>query len=101
MGNNALPSATDASSIPAKGSGCERNAEEYNMCHPRRGVALIFNHQFFNRLPPRFGSSKDRDSLSLQLQLLGFEIKVYNDLSYTQLSGVLMESTYYARMSPS
>jgi hypothetical protein len=91
--DKALPSVTDASPAPAKGSGCERDAEEYNMRHPRRGVALIFNHQFFDRLQARSGSSKDCDNLSDQLQSLGFEIQIYKDLSYTQLSGVLKEST--------
>lgn len=89
--DNALPSATDSSPVPAKGSGCERDAEEYNMSHPRRGVALIFNHQFFDRLSARSGSSKDCYNLSDQLRLLGFEIQIHNDLSYSQLSGVLNE----------
>jgi caspase-like apoptosis-related cysteine protease len=88
-----VPSATDSSSVQARGSGCERNAEEYNMCHPRRGIALIFNHEFFDQMPPRSGTYKDSKNLSVQLQLLGFEIKVHNDLRYYQLSKVLMEST--------
>jgi caspase-like apoptosis-related cysteine protease len=88
-----MPKALSASPVPAKGSGCEKNAEEYNMCHPRRGVALIFNHHFFDRMPARSGSSKDCKNLSAQLESLGFEIQIYQDLSYARLSEVLMEST--------
>jgi caspase-like apoptosis-related cysteine protease len=88
-----MPDAADASPVPAKGSGCERDAEEYNMCHPRRGVALIFNHHHFDRMANRSGSSKDCKKLSVQLESLGFEIKMYQDLSYAQLSEVLMKST--------
>jgi len=90
--NNALLSATDASPLRSKGSGCEKYAEEYNMCHPRRGVALIFNHNYFDDMAYRSGTDKDCKSLSVELESLGFEIEVYNDLSYTKLTGVLMET---------
>jgi len=90
--NNAPLSVTDAISLPAKGSGCEKDAEEYNMRHPRRGVALIFNHRYFNDMDPRSGSDKDCQNLEVELKSLGFEIQVHNDLSYTELSGVLMET---------
>lgn len=88
--NNTLLSATDAGLLPAKGSGCEKDAEEYNMCHPRRGVALIFNHNYFDHMANRSGTAKDCYNLSVELELLGFEIQVYKDLSYTKLSGILM-----------
>jgi caspase-like apoptosis-related cysteine protease len=89
---SALPNATDAGPVPAKGSGCEKDAEEYNMCHPRRGIALIFNHDHFDWMAFRSGSSKDCKDLSLQLEVLGFEIEVHKDLTYSQLSKVLRES---------
>lgn len=90
--NNGTPSAVDAFPVPAKGSGCSKDAEEYNMCHPRRGVALIFNHQNFNLLQARSGTDKDCKDLSIELNCLGFDIQVYQDFSYDQLSNVLMET---------
>ena len=63
------------------------------MCHPRRGVALIFNHQNFNWISARSGSDKDCKELSSELRCLGFDIEVHHDLSYAKLSQVLMEST--------
>jgi len=90
--NNALPSATDSSSLPAKGSGTEKDAEEYNMCHARRGDALIFNHNYFDHMANRSGTFKDCSNLSAELRSLDFEIQVHNDLTYTKLSHVLMET---------
>jgi hypothetical protein len=69
------------------------DAEEYNMCHPRRGIALIFNHQKFDRMPSRSGTAKDCDNLSVELKRLGFDIRVHNDLTYQKLAAVLTDST--------
>jgi hypothetical protein len=68
------------------------DAEQYDMGHPRRGVALIFNHEKFERLPPRAGSARDRTNLCLQLESLGFETRVHEDLTYAELSAVLSKS---------
>jgi hypothetical protein len=87
-----LPEAADVNAVRAKGSGCERDAEEYNMCHPRRGVALIFNHHKFHRVPSRSGTATDCENLSIQLKNLGFDIRVHNDLTYMELSAVLRDS---------
>jgi hypothetical protein len=88
-----LPDATDVNVMPAKGSGCDIDAEEYNMCHPRRGVALIFNHEKFDRMPSRSGTARDCDNLSIQLKNLGFDVRVHSNLTYTELSAVLRSST--------
>jgi hypothetical protein len=82
----------DINAAGAKGSGCDRDAEEYNMRHPRRGVALIFNHQKFDRMPSRTGTARDCQNLSIQLKNLGFDIRVHNDLTYMELSSVLRYS---------
>lgn len=46
-----------------------------------RGIALIFNHEYF--LMPekarRLGSDKDRDRIEKNLQRLNFDVRVYND----------------------
>ncbi|XP_069689291.1 caspase-like [Periplaneta americana] len=85
--------ATDVSPLPARGSGCDRDAEEYNMKHPRRGVALIFNHEKFDRMPARTGSSKDCANLSHELKELGFEVRSHKDLSYVEMAAILNETS--------
>ena len=63
----------------------ERDSEVYNMNHPRRGIAIIFNHMNFDPrlgLKQRNGTNVDRDSLRSVLKGLDFEVKVYNDLHF-------------------
>ena len=63
----------------------ERDSEVYNMNHPRRGTAIIFNHMYFDQrlgLKQRNGTNVDRDSLKSVLKGLDFEVRVYNDLHF-------------------
>jgi len=62
------------------------------MSHPKRGVALIFNHQKFDRMASRSGSDKDCRDLSNQLSALGFEIRIREDLTLTELYKELYKS---------
>ncbi|XP_053559526.1 LOW QUALITY PROTEIN: caspase-6 [Bombina bombina] len=58
-------------------------AAEYNMKHKRRGLALIFNHEWFYwqlTLTERRGTNADRDNLENRLTELGFEVQSYNNL---------------------
>ncbi|KAG8592925.1 hypothetical protein GDO81_000673 [Engystomops pustulosus] len=58
-------------------------AAEYKMNHNRRGLALIFNHDWFFwqlRMPERRGTNTDRDNLYRRLTDLGFEVKSYDNL---------------------
>jgi len=76
----------------------ERDSEVYNMNHPRRGIAIIFNHMNFDPrlgLKQRNGTNVDRDSLRSVLKGLDFEVKVYNDLHFKQLERVLEEVACY------
>lgn len=59
--------------------------EFYNMSHPNRGMALIFNHRFFNEMlcKPRRGTDYDCDKMQSVLETMGFHVKIYND--YTRL----------------
>lgn len=55
-------------------------AAEYKMKYRRRGLALIFNHEWFNyrlRMPERKGTTADRCNLERSLTQLGFEVKHY------------------------
>ncbi|NWV09620.1 CASP6 protein, partial [Ptilonorhynchus violaceus] len=58
-------------------------AEQYKMNHQRRGVALIFNHEFFSwrlMLSNRHGTRADRNNLQRSLSDLGFEVRLFDDL---------------------
>lgn len=65
----------------------KRNALYYNMKHPKRGKALIFNHDFFsnNKLQRRGESKIDCQNLSDTLKRLGFDIKVYDNLKHKEI----------------
>lgn len=64
---------------------------EYNMSHPYRGVALIFNHKSFNprlSLNDRRGTDADRENLKNTARHLGFrdgDIHIFEDLTYVEL----------------
>ncbi|KAL1023792.1 hypothetical protein UPYG_G00046220 [Umbra pygmaea] len=63
-------------------------AEEYNMGHKRRGLALIFNQENFFwhlRLPSRCGTSADGSNLVQRLQELNFEVQDYYDLKVEEV----------------
>ncbi|XP_067010936.1 caspase isoform X2 [Anabrus simplex] len=67
------------------------HAEEYNMAHSRRGVALIFNHANFRDLAPRNGTRKDCTSLVEALENLDFEVWEHHDFTYKELKKKLDE----------
>ncbi|XP_070158551.1 caspase-1 [Polyergus mexicanus] len=54
----------------------ERYATHYKMNHSKRGIALIFNQEFFTtaHLKRRFGTNVDCDNLINTLKNLGFEV---------------------------
>ncbi|XP_066586939.1 caspase-1-like [Prorops nasuta] len=54
-----------------------RYATHYNMEHSKRGLAIIFNHEFFtvSHLKPRSGTNVDCENLKETLKNLGFEVK--------------------------
>ncbi|XP_066488088.1 caspase-6 [Tiliqua scincoides] len=63
-------------------------AAEYTMSHPKRGLALIFNHEHFFwhlRLPERRGTFADRENLKRCLAELGFEVKCFDDLKAAEV----------------
>jgi caspase-like apoptosis-related cysteine protease len=65
-----------------------RDSEIYNMSHPKRGRAVIFNHENFHSsldLGRRYGTERDKVNLKATLSALGFEVITYDDLSFTDL----------------
>lgn len=65
----------------------ERNAIEYNMNHKKRGLALIFNHEFFDipSLEKRTGTNVDCEKLRKCLANLDFEVYVHKDCKLREL----------------
>jgi caspase 7 len=64
-------------------------SREYNMNHPRRGVALILNHINFEVEETREGSDKDCARLKRVLRKLGFDVRVETDLPFDKVLQVL------------
>lgn len=64
-----------------------KESEEYNMSHPRRGKAIIFNHDEFNidGINPRSGSGTDVKNLVQTYDGLGFETIVHTNLTFAQI----------------
>ncbi|XP_077296973.1 death related ICE-like caspase [Arctopsyche grandis] len=62
-----------------------RCAMHYNMRHPKRGMALIFNHETFASpaLKQRLGTNVDCDALDKTLRSLGFAVTVKRDLPFS------------------
>lgn len=60
---------------------------EYNMCHEYRGMAIIINNEHFldPSLKARDGTHVDKRELEKVLKQLGFEVKEYLDLCYTDI----------------
>ncbi|KAJ3662325.1 hypothetical protein Zmor_006679 [Zophobas morio] len=75
----------------------EKYATHYNMNHKIRGLALIFNHEFFDihNLKPRTGTDQDRKNLEEVLRKLGFEVVVFQDLRYHDIELQIKQATKY------
>lgn len=60
----------------------DRYASDYNMNHPKRGFALVFNHEHFDipQLKSRTGTNVDCENLAITLKYLDFDVRVYKDL---------------------
>ncbi|XP_053317467.1 caspase-6 isoform X2 [Spea bombifrons] len=71
-------------------------AAEYKMNHKRRGLALIFNHEWFFwklTMPERRGTNADRDNLQRRLLDLGFEVRIHNDLKEDEVIKKISEAS--------
>ncbi|XP_049839585.1 caspase-1-like isoform X3 [Schistocerca gregaria] len=75
----------------------EIDAVYYSMSHKKRGLAVIFNHENFDiqSLKSRAGTKVDRNNLSESLSKLGFEVKVYDDLTYKSVKEIVEEAARY------
>jgi caspase 7 len=75
----------------------EKYATHYNMSHKSRGLALIFNHEFFDiaNLKQRTGTDQDRKNLDDVLRKLGFEVIVFQDLKYHDIEQQIKQVAKY------
>jgi caspase-like apoptosis-related cysteine protease len=71
----------------------DRDSEYYNMNHKRRGMAIIFNHKYFDDiyLKHRVGTNVDSDNLKKTMERLGFEVKLHDDLTHDELMKMVDE----------
>ncbi|CAO1421113.1 unnamed protein product, partial [Diamesa tonsa] len=63
----------------------------YDFSNVNRGIALIFNHEYFNDKPRRIGAKKDGDDLKAVLKELQFDVKEYMDLKLDEIKKVLLD----------
>ena len=72
---------------PLQTAPTERYATHYNMNHSKRGLAIIFNHEFFTitHLKPRCGTNVDCENLVNTLKNLGFEVNDFHNSKHRDI----------------
>lgn len=70
------------------------NERYYDFTHSSIGYAVIFNQMRVKGEADRKGSKKDAKDLSGELTKLGFEVRVYDDLTVKQIQQELFASEY-------
>ncbi|CAH1119858.1 unnamed protein product [Phaedon cochleariae] len=97
---NGNPDEGDARGKPGQGSGdiiarmpVPKYATHYKMDHKKRGLAYIFNHEFFQcgGLKARSGTNEDCKNLKACLLFLGFDVLEFKDLNYTDIEYQIRE----------
>lgn len=75
-------------------------ATHYKMDHKKRGIALIFNHETFEcgNLKSRAGTNEDCQNFKECLSVLGFDVKVFKDLTYAQLDSQVKKGKSYCQL---
>lgn len=66
--------------------------DEYNCDHPNAGIALIFNHKDVKGQKQRVGTEQDRDAMEKTLLNYGFDVRVYDDFTFAEVSEKLKAS---------
>ncbi|XP_037815275.1 uncharacterized protein LOC119605989 [Lucilia sericata] len=64
----------------------------YNCDNPQAGIALIFNHKDVKGQKQRVGTEQDRDAVEHTLLNYGYDVRVFNDLTFAEISDVLKKS---------
>ncbi|EFN67188.1 Caspase-1, partial [Camponotus floridanus] len=71
------------------------DADRYNMNHKNRGKCIIFNHEEFDSVEKRQGSTTDVMRLKKSFGRLGFDIEIENDLSHTEVMNKIEKLRQY------
>jgi len=68
------------------------------MNHPKRGLALIFNHEFFtiSHLKPRSGTNVDCENLIKTLKSLDFEVNDFHNSPHREIVKNLERGELYS-----
>ncbi|KAL1518296.1 hypothetical protein ABEB36_001938 [Hypothenemus hampei] len=68
-----------------------KDDECYDMNHKNRGIALIFNHQYFDNplFGERRGTERDGNALEGVFKALGFHVEIYDDYTRNKIFEVL------------
>lgn len=82
---------------PLQTAPTERYARHYNMNHSKRGLAIIFNHEFFTitHLKPRCGTNIDCENLVTTLKNLGFEVNDFHNSTHRDIVKNLERGTQW------
>ena len=77
----------------------ERDADDYNMSHSRRGRALIINNDMFdnNFITPRKGSHVDVEKLESVFSDLEFEVTVFDNKTFQEIKKLIYDGAYQLR----
>lgn len=67
---------------------------EYDMSHDHRGIAMIFNHEFFDKNEKRDGTNSDRNRLNISLERFGFDVQIFDDFSSDKIEKELRTGLY-------
>ncbi|OXA60052.1 caspase-1 isoform X2 [Folsomia candida] len=97
MGTPFFMTVGEATNLPGKSyMPVSKDDPNYNMNHPRRGKAIIFNFDRWDNtniphlgLSPRIGSEKDKKDLARCLQRLDFQVEEHDNLKHLQFWAVL------------
>lgn len=68
--------------------------KEYDMCHARRGKAVILNHDEFDDEGPRLGSDVDVQNLVTTFKDLGFEVVVHNNRTFEEIEKIINDCKF-------
>ncbi|XP_022234828.1 caspase-3 [Drosophila obscura] len=64
--------------------------DTYENC-AHAGIAVILNHKDVKGQKQRVGTERDRDDMQHTLQTFGFDVRAYNDLTFSEINDMLKE----------
>uniref|UniRef100_A0A6P4EWP1 Caspase-1 n=1 Tax=Drosophila rhopaloa TaxID=1041015 RepID=A0A6P4EWP1_DRORH len=70
--------------------------DTYENC-ARAGIALIFNHKDVKGQKQRVGTERDRDDMQATLKGFGFDVRTYDDLTFSDINDKLKEGQGVAK----